>query len=74
MGCCPKGRRKRRTNVTHKGNPSDYRRSQSGHSWQKTEYGRICRKCGKKHLKPLSAEMMKKLFMASVLDGEKTGS
>jgi len=69
---CQKGRRKHRTSVTHKGNPSDYRHSQSGHSWKRTDYGRVCRLCGKKVLRPMSFEMAKKLFMSCV-PGDKKG-
>ena len=48
MTRCPNGSRKHRCSVTSKGSPSDYKHSMRGHSWEKTEYGRVCRACGKR--------------------------
>ena len=52
MTRCANSSPKHRHSNTGKGNPSNYKHGMKGHSWEKTEYGRKCRNCGKKHFKP----------------------
>ncbi len=43
---CPKGAIKHRVSLGG-GHPSNYAHSIRGHTWKKTNDGRVCTKCGK---------------------------
>lgn len=53
MTRCRKSPPKHRTSVTCKGKPSDYKHGMRGCKWEKTEFGRVCRACGKNILNRL---------------------